>query len=160
MMIRKDDPVGDSYTLIDFDNAAYGYRAWDFAYYFGYMSLFLPNGGYPHGQDVDDFLNEYLLHYTGPDADSLTLSKLKEELNVHLPYVLLEQFMFQDAMICYSHLPNINEPLMRQASYICKYMDLQKQFDFPKPIDCAALLSAASRPLLSLAFVIFISLFQ
>lgn len=151
MMLRKNDTVGDSYTLIDFDNAAYGYRAWDFAYYFGYMSLFLPNGGYPHGQDVDDFFNEYLLHYTGPDAESLTLSKLKEELDIHLPYVLLEQFIFQDAMA--------GSTLMRQASYICKYMDLQKQFDYPKPIDCAALLSVASHATLSLVVIGLISLF-
>ena len=28
------NPDPETYTLIDFDNAEYGYRAWDFSYYF------------------------------------------------------------------------------------------------------------------------------
>ena len=29
MMVRKDDKTGESFTLIDFDNTAYGYRSWE-----------------------------------------------------------------------------------------------------------------------------------
>ena len=29
MMVRKDDVTGESFTLIDFDNTAYGYRSWE-----------------------------------------------------------------------------------------------------------------------------------
>ena len=28
------NPDPETYTLIDFDNAEFGYRAWDFSYYF------------------------------------------------------------------------------------------------------------------------------
>ena len=46
MMIDDDDYTGESFVLIDFDNANYGYRAFDWSYHIGYMGFINHNKCY------------------------------------------------------------------------------------------------------------------
>ena len=67
----------------------------DFAYYFGYMTMFTPDGGYMNDTEVDEFFKVYLENYTGSDKNELSVELLREELDIHSPYAILEQSVFQ-----------------------------------------------------------------
>ena len=47
-------PNPDSFQMIDFDNGEFGYRAWDFEYYWSYW---VPG---PSSEEIDDMINAYL----------------------------------------------------------------------------------------------------
>jgi len=61
-MVDKDSKgnyLWDTFYLIDFDNAAWGYRAWDIDYYFSKW----PN--WPDTETMEDFVDAYLAEFTG-----------------------------------------------------------------------------------------------
>ena len=72
----------------------------------------------------------YLEDYFAWDVDTVTLSRLRKELDIMLPYVLLEQqFMWAGQInIC-----QFIKPL------ICEYSRYQQMHGYPRPIDCESL---------------------
>ena len=141
MMIDDDDYTGDSFVLIDYDNANYGYRAFDWAYHIGYMGFFFMDECYGlHDEElkqcmyyagandtvITEWLQTYLDNYTGADKDQSDIVKLREEFDIHYTYVGLEQMYFQYAITGSFELYHV----------LCDYEKLQKKFNHPNPIDC------------------------
>ena len=67
-------------------------------------------------------------YYTGPGRDGLTVEELQDEINVHLPYLMLEQSYFLFAV-----------GGGFQPQLICQYQKLQQFFGHTSPIDCMQL---------------------
>ena len=93
MMIHvNEDGKGDpsTYQLIDFDNAEFGYRAWDWEYYFCHVFPALTD------EQVDEFLVTYLSVYNAENVNErkFTLEEVRHETEHHRPYVLMEQMLF------------------------------------------------------------------
>ena len=91
MMIHVDDDGkadSSTYQLIDFDNAEFGFRAWDFEYYFSHIPIELT------GEQIDEFLLSYLSVYNELNERKYTLEEIRSETEHHRPYVLMEQMLF------------------------------------------------------------------
>jgi len=136
MMVREDDPIGDSLQLIDYDGTSYGYRAFDWSYYttwcttYQYWLSLGTNGGFLDDKIIDEFFTEYQKY----SNDSTT--QLMYEYTNHLPYVLLEQQFFLYGQIGWD---NFLKPL------ICEYERLQRLHGYPRPINCERLLNDKPR---------------
>ena len=89
MMIHVEDGNADptTYQLIDFDNAEFGYRAWDYEYYFCHMSPVLTT------EQEDEFLLSYLSVFNELNEQKYTLEEIRFESEHHRPYVLMEQML-------------------------------------------------------------------
>ena len=90
MMIHVDDDGNadpTTFQLIDFDNAEFGFRAWDFEYYFHYITPELT------GEQVDEFLLSYLSVYNELNERKYTLEEVRSETEHHRPYLLMEQML-------------------------------------------------------------------
>lgn len=59
------------------------------------MTMFTPDGDYMKDSEVDEFFKVYLENYTGSDKSELSVELLREQLDIHSPYVILEQSVFQ-----------------------------------------------------------------
>lgn len=84
---ENDNLRPDTMMLIDFDNAAWGYRAWDIDYYFSKWPV------WPTTAVMEDFVEAYLEEFN-QNGVNLTKDELMLELRYHQPYVLLEQMLF------------------------------------------------------------------
>ena len=74
--------------MIDFDNAAWGYRAFDIVYHFVHYTF------YPKPAKQEDFLLYYIAEYNRLSDEKVTMGELLREIKDHEPYVLLEQENF------------------------------------------------------------------
>ena len=82
-------PDPSTYQLIDFDNAEFGFRAWDFEYY---LSYWVPG---PSDEAIDDFLKVYLERWNEISDEYTTLEELQYEVEHLRPYLLMEQMLFR-----------------------------------------------------------------
>jgi len=134
MMLKRGDKTGETYKLIDYDNTLYGYRAFDWSYYFIHQTIrrcYLDNECKFVDKDyIDSFLLIYLENYSGWDVNTVTLSQLRKELDIMTPYVLLEQqFMWAGQInICQFFKP-----------LLCEYERFQRLYEYERPIDCNSL---------------------
>ena len=100
-MINDDadgNPLPDTLLLIDFDIAAWGYRAWDIGYYFAHWRA------WPNITVMEDFVDAYVAEYNVEGEDLFT-GKIMLEIRQHQPYILLEQMLFY-----YSFLDGYQSP--------------------------------------------------
>lgn len=81
--------IEDRMIFIDYDNAAFGFRAFDLAYHFGHWVK------WPTEEELLSFLTAYVNSFNSMESNNyvLTVEQLQDELNCHLPYVLFEQAM-------------------------------------------------------------------
>ena len=89
-MINRDDNgdfLPDTLQFIDFDNAGWGYRAWDIDYYFSYWPT------WPNKTTMEDFAAAYIAEMDSRSETTLTVSQLVTEMRLHQPYLLLEQML-------------------------------------------------------------------
>lgn len=77
----------DTLMLIDYDNAAWGYRAWDINYYFSKWFA------WPTEAVMEDFIDAYLLELN-KNENVMTPAEVMTEIRNHQPYVLMEQMLF------------------------------------------------------------------
>ena len=85
--------------MIDFDNAAWGYRAFDIVYHFVHYTF------YPKPAKQEDFLLYYIAEFNRLSDEKVTMGELLREIKDHEPYVLLEQENFRkklSALISYT----------------------------------------------------------
>ena len=82
-------PNSDEFQLIDFDNAEYGYRAWDFEYYFSYFKEA------PSDELIDDMILAYVTEFNSRSEIKYTVDDIRFELDHHRPYVLMEQMLLR-----------------------------------------------------------------
>jgi len=59
------------------------------------MTMFTPDGDYLKDDEVNEFFKVYLENYTGSNKNDLSVELLKEQLDIHSPYAILEQSVFQ-----------------------------------------------------------------
>ena len=78
----------DTLQVIDFDNAEFGRRAWDFEYYFAHVNPSVTD------EEMDDFLLAYLSVWNEESSKQSTLEELRFETEHYRPYVLMEQMLF------------------------------------------------------------------
>ena len=79
----------DSIQIIDYDNAEFGYRAFDFEYHFSHW-----NSPGPTDEQITDFVQHYLSVWNAASSTQLTVDQIIYELEQHRPYVLMEQMIF------------------------------------------------------------------
>ena len=82
-------PNVDTYQMIDFDNGEFGFRAWDFEYYFSYFNVL------PSDELIDDMIEAYLEVFNAGSEKQFTVSDIRRELEYHRPYVMMEQMLFR-----------------------------------------------------------------
>jgi len=114
---ENEEILADTLQLIDFDNAAWGYRAFDIVYHFVHYTF------YPVDAKQEDFLIHYIAEYNRLSEEKVTLNELLREIKDHEPYVLLEQIIFYRTM-------NLNHwPAVKQ------YCETMTQY-YKRPIEC------------------------
>ena len=86
---EDDNYDAEEVQIIDFDNAEYGYRAFDFEYHFSHWR----NPG-PTVEQENDFIELYLSVWNAESPVKYTLEDIRYELDQHRPYVLMEQMLF------------------------------------------------------------------
>ena len=82
----------DTLKLIDYDNAAWGYRAWDINYYLSKWPE------WPTTAVMEDFVETYLQELN-KNEKVMTKDEVMKELRYHQPYVLLEQMLFYNVYL-------------------------------------------------------------
>jgi len=80
--------LNDRFIFIDFDNAAFGYRAWDILYYLTKFPEF------PSDDQLELFLTEYLMAYNKGSETKYTLDEILNEIDCHIPFHLLQTILF------------------------------------------------------------------
>ena len=92
MVDRADDGsfVYDSLVLIDFDNSAWGYRAWDIVYFFCKWPKF------PTLAEIEDFASVYLQEFNDHGNTVVTVDKFVLEIRHHEPYALIQNMLFYE----------------------------------------------------------------
>jgi hypothetical protein len=110
MMNRNEDGSWDydSLILIDFDLAAWGYRAWDIVYYFGKWTES------PTLEEIEDFAQAYLEEFDNHGNQPITVDEFVKEIRLHQPFSLLQNMLFYDVIL---------EGYM-QPSHLTEYCDL------------------------------------
>ena len=95
-------PDPETFTLIDFDNSEYGYRAWDFAYYFVHWHqwptveqqrqlIYFFIKSYAFFRDLFD---SYVTQWNASNDSQLTVENLFQEMAEIAPYTLMQQMLF------------------------------------------------------------------
>merc|ERR1712062_843366 len=86
IMYNKEGPFNpDELTLVDYDSAAYGFRAWDLLYNIGAWEVPITI------ENVDQFLEDYVVALKDPDV---TFDIVNNEILHHSPYYFLEHITF------------------------------------------------------------------
>ena len=148
MMIDKEDNTGESFQLVDFDNALYGYRAFEISFLFMEQSNQIREtcdsicgdghtlcddnidqncnyDSFPNDTIQEEWIETYLQFYSGPQSDSITKEGVMEEIYYHLPYVLLERMYF---------LGQVGGNPRFLPNFACQYEKMQKFHNHPNPI--------------------------
>jgi len=79
----------NSAQLIDFDISEWGYRAWDFNYYFSRIR----GETFPTDELIDDFISAYLDVWNAGNKEKYSVEQLRDEIEHHRPYALMEQML-------------------------------------------------------------------
>jgi len=102
-------------------------RGFDSAFVMQQISNQMVKDGVSDSFMSDEDINEWLSIYKDNVGDeNLTTDELLLEFNLFMPYVALEKIMKQTCRDPNAHLKFL----------VCKYEELQKLHNFPKPIDC------------------------
>jgi len=84
------NPDPETYTLIDFDNAEYGYRAWDFSYYFTHL------GQWPSIEQQRDLFESYTTQWNKLNDENLSVENLLKEMEEIAPYTIMQEMLFMN----------------------------------------------------------------